>query len=69
MPSLALRHRRDPRWQEDGPAARDERRRRRIREFTALACAMVAAAAAAALWCLQLGLIGGGGFRLGLPTG
>ncbi len=68
MPSLVPRRRRDPRWEEDGPAARHEHRRRRIRGLSAFAFALIAAAAAAVVWCLQLGLFGAG-FHVGLRIG
>lgn len=58
MPSLPIPRRRDPRWQEDGPSARRERRLRRLRESAAFTVALLATLAAAALWVVRLGLTG-----------
>jgi len=50
--------RRDPRWEEEGPSARREHRRQRIRELSAFATSLVAIVAAAAVWACRLGVAG-----------
>ncbi len=54
MPSLSLRRRRDPRWEEDGPSARREHRRRRLVTLAAFATSLVALGLSAALWVAHL---------------
>ena len=55
MPMLRRFRRRDPRWEEDGPAARREHRLRRLRDVAAFATSLVAAAAAGGMLALRLG--------------
>ena len=56
MPSLTIRHRHDPFWDLDGPAARGARRRRRLREGLAFTASLVAVAGSLLAWGLHLGL-------------
>jgi len=56
MTRLSVPHRRNPRWEEDGPAARRERRGRRVRELVAFVAALVAVGAAGAMWLVSLGV-------------
>jgi hypothetical protein len=58
MPSLPRPSRRNPRWEEDGPAARQMHRRQRLRELAALAASLVAVLGAGAAWAVRLGLAG-----------
>lgn len=55
MSSLSRSRRHDPRWEEDGPAARREYRRRRMRELTAFGTSLFAAVAAGAALAFRLG--------------
>jgi hypothetical protein len=55
MSSLLRLRRPDPRWEEDGPAARREYRRRRTRETMAFATSLFAAAVAGAALAFRLG--------------
>jgi hypothetical protein len=55
MSLLSRLRRSDPRWEEDGPAARREYRRRRMREMTAFTTSLVAAAVAGAALAFRLG--------------
>jgi hypothetical protein len=56
MPTLSRFRRRNPRWEEDGPSARREYRRRRTRELVAFGIALFAAVVAGAAWALHLGV-------------
>jgi hypothetical protein len=58
MPSLPRLTRTDPRWEEEGPSARREHRRQRIRELSAFATSLVAVAGAGAVWAVRLGVAG-----------
>ncbi len=58
MPSLARLRRRNPRWEEDGPAARRMHRVRHVREVAALGVSLLAVLGAAAAWAVRLGLAG-----------
>jgi len=58
MPSVPLLRRRDPRWQEDGPVARREHRKRRVREVAAFATSLLAVAGAGVAWIVRLSLAG-----------
>jgi hypothetical protein len=69
MSLRTLFERRDPYWEREGPAARREHRRRRIRGLLALAAATAAVAATVFAWSVELGLAGAAGIRLSLPTG
>ena len=69
MPSFPVPKRRDPWWEADGPAARGERRRRRLRGGVALVVAVVAVAGAAFAWSLELGLAQAAGLHLVLHVG
>jgi hypothetical protein len=62
MPSVHRFRRRDPRWEEDGPAARREYHRRRTLDLAAFIASLAAAAAAGGVLALRLGtaLIGRG---------
>lgn len=48
--------RRNPRWEEDGPSARREHRRRRVREIAAFGTSLVAVVMTAAVWAVHLGV-------------
>ncbi len=55
MPTLRRFRRRNPRWEEDGPAARREHRLRRLREVAAFLTSLVAVAAAGGMLAMRLG--------------
>ncbi len=55
MSALSRLRRPDPRWEEEGPAARREYRRRRTREMASFATSLVAAVMAVAALALRLG--------------
>jgi hypothetical protein len=48
--------RRNPRWEEDGPSARREHRRRLAREITAFGTSLVAVVMSGAVWAVHLGV-------------
>jgi hypothetical protein len=54
MPSLPRARRRNPRWEEDGPAARREYRLRRARAMLAFVASFVAAAAALGVLAIRV---------------
>lgn len=56
MPTAPRLVRRNPRWEEDGPAARREQRRQRLRALIAFATSLVAVAAAGGMWAVRLGV-------------
>jgi hypothetical protein len=64
---MGLFMRRDPWWEIDGPAARRERRRRRMVSFAAFLMSLFAVTASAYAWAFHLGYVGG--LALGLPLG
>jgi hypothetical protein len=64
---LILFARRDPWWEIDGPAARRERRRRRIVSFAAFMLSVFAVTASAYAWAFHLGFVGS--LAVGLPLG
>lgn len=53
MPLSRLK-RRNPRWEEDGPAARREQRVRRAREVAAFTASLVAVLGASGLWLVRI---------------
>ncbi len=55
MSPLSSLRRPDPRWEEEGPAARREYRRRRMRNMAAFMTSLVAAGAAGAALAFRLG--------------
>ena len=55
MSPLSRNRRPDPRWEEDGPAARREYRRRRVRELTSFGTSLLAAAVAGGALAIRLG--------------
>jgi hypothetical protein len=55
---LVLFARRDPWWEIDGPAARRERRRRRLVSITAFVMSLFAVTASAYAWAFHLGYVG-----------
>jgi hypothetical protein len=61
--------RRDPWWEADGAAARNERRRQRARGGLAFLAAITAVAAAAFAWTIELGIAAALGIPLSLPIG
>jgi thiol:disulfide interchange protein len=71
LPSLPSRsrNRHDPYWDVDGSAARESRKRRRIRESLAFGSAVVAVAGAALAWCLHLGVAHAAGISLAVRLG
>lgn len=58
MSPLSRRPRRNPRWEEEGPIARKEYRRRRIRELTAFGTSLSALVLTSAVWAVHLGIGG-----------
>jgi hypothetical protein len=58
MPFALFAPKRDTWWEIDGPAARSERRIRRIRAITAFGFSLVAAMGSAYMWAFHLGFVG-----------
>jgi hypothetical protein len=58
MPFGLFAQRRDPWWDVDGPAARRQRRYKRIVSFTAFVASVFAVSGSAYVWAFHLGLIG-----------
>jgi hypothetical protein len=71
LPSLPSRssRRHDPYWEVDGSAARESRKRRRLREALAFGSAVVVAVGAALAWCLHLGVAHAAGIALVVRPG
>jgi hypothetical protein len=69
LPSLSRRRNHDPYWGLDGPAARQTRRRRLVREGVAFGSAVVAVAGAAFVWFLHLGVAHAGAIALVVRPG
>lgn len=59
MPFGLFAPRRDPWWDVDGPAARRQRRQKRIMSFAAFVASVFAVTGSAYVWAIHLGLIGG----------
>ena len=55
---IALFDKHDPWWDTDGPAARRERRRKRIVSSSAFAFSLLAVTGSAYAWAFHLGLVG-----------
>jgi hypothetical protein len=63
---LVLFARRDPWWEIDGPAARRERRRRRVVSFAAFLMSLFAVTGSVYVWAFHLGFVGGLALRFPL---
>ena len=59
MPFGLFAPRRDTWWEIDGPAARRERRHRRIMSSAAFLTSLFAVSGSAYMWAFHLGLVGG----------
>jgi hypothetical protein len=68
MPSLSLR-RRDPWWDQEGPAARRRHRYERFVSRTAFVASLAALLGAAAVWAIHLGFAAMLGVRVTLAIG
>jgi hypothetical protein len=66
---VSLFNRRDPWWESDGPAARRERRQRRLVSTAAFTAAVAAVFATAFAWSIQLGVAAAIGIHASLPFG
>jgi hypothetical protein len=58
MPFGLFAPKRDTWWEIDGPAARRERRNRRIVSFAAFVSSVFAVSGSAYMWAFHLGLVG-----------
>ena len=69
MPGILRFHRRDPWWDQEGPAARRRHRYERFISRTAFFASLFALAGAAAVWSIHLGFAAMLGFNVRLLIG